>query len=292
MKSNDQKRALFDAVTGIDEDLIAEAAEPRVRPFQKRVLRLTAIAAALAILLTALSFWPAGEENYVTGPGILVVRAHEADIQDGESFESEILEEGVRFTSSVCYDPTKSYRQHFPFSFEMDESLYPGMELTMEIHTNAGIFYKKNPYIPNTPIWQPLTPDIVAIFMRYYGQNFTVGIDTPVYWEPNGFDYAVMEQAIKDGNHDFESAYKDFDFEESPSFIDVIIRADEYIVGYCVIAIYEIDIDDHPDRRFSFELVSMMSFPQVDGRYQDVSERYVMEQFQKLHETAENEMSK
>lgn len=53
---NDNKRALYDAVTGIDDDLVEEAAAPRVLPFPKHILRIAAIAAAVAILMTALLF--------------------------------------------------------------------------------------------------------------------------------------------------------------------------------------------------------------------------------------------
>ena len=109
-------------------------------------------------------------------------------------------------------------------------------------------------------------------------------IDKKLYWEPEGFDYAYMAEQIKNGNRDFDSAYKDYDYVNNPSFIDVIIRADNSIVGYCVIAIREINEDDgHPDREFSFELLTMVSFPKVDGKYQKVSYNYVQTQIEKIH---------
>lgn len=52
--NNKNHRALFDAVSDIDDDLIEAAAAPKVLSFTKRILRVAAIAAVIAILMTAL----------------------------------------------------------------------------------------------------------------------------------------------------------------------------------------------------------------------------------------------
>ena len=111
-----------------------------------------------------------------------------------------------------------------------------------------------------------------------------VGIDKQLYWEPEGFDYAYLKEQIEGKNYDFNSAYKKHGYVNNPSFINVIIRADDYIIGYCVMAIREINENDgHPDREFSFELLTMVSFPEVDGKYQKVSYNYVQTQIEKIH---------
>ena len=272
------KFMLSNAMGNIPDDMLMEAMEVKKHTGRKWILRVAACAAVLAILLTAL-LWPS-EENYITGPGLIKVYAHEIDEAGNVSIDSVVLEEGVEFTSTVVYDPTKSYRQHFPFSFMLDEDIYPGMDITMEVSTNAGIFYKNDPYDPN----MPALPAILQIFGNYYGQHFTVGIDKKLYWEPEGFDYAYMAEQIQNGNLDFNNAYKAHDYVINPSFIDVIFRADKHIVGYCVIAIREInENDDHPDREFSFELLTIVNFPEVDGRFQRVSEKYVKEQIESIH---------
>lgn len=254
---------------------------------RKLTHRVAVCAAALALLIGAVLFWPASEENYITAPGLIKVYAHELDESGNEIIESVALEEGVDFTSSVVYDPTKSYRQHFPFSFALDKTLYPNMDITLEVSTDAGIFYKNDSYVPKPNI--PTLTVVEAIFSNYYGQHFTVDIDKKLYWEPEGFDYAYMAEQIKNGNRDFDSAYKDYDYVNNPSFIDVIIRADNSIVGYCVIAIREINEDDgHPDREFSFELLTMVSFPEVDGHFQNVSYKYVQTQIQQIHSERES----
>ena len=89
MKGNEEKRALFDAVTGIEEDLIAEAAEPRVRPLSKRPLRVAAIAAAVVILFWAVSLLPFGEDR-LSPYFAMYVYASESDLvelsTDGDTF--------------------------------------------------------------------------------------------------------------------------------------------------------------------------------------------------------------
>lgn len=52
----EHNRALYDAITGIDDDLIAEAAVPAIRKFRRSMLRIAAVAAVL-ILAIGLSVW-------------------------------------------------------------------------------------------------------------------------------------------------------------------------------------------------------------------------------------------
>ena len=52
MKGPNQNRALFDAITNIDDDLIDEAAAPRVLKFPDVVRKIAAVAAVLAIICT------------------------------------------------------------------------------------------------------------------------------------------------------------------------------------------------------------------------------------------------
>lgn len=59
---NDQKRAIFDALNGIDPALIEEAAQNRTAP-RTRLLRFAAAAAVLAVLLTCLFFLPDGKSE-------------------------------------------------------------------------------------------------------------------------------------------------------------------------------------------------------------------------------------
>lgn len=292
MNGKDLSRQLGD----LPEDMIAEAMAPAKTLHRKqvtaRVLRLVAVAAVVAILLTAISFWPSGEEEYVTGSGTFVVRAYGAENDASIPVEGVILEEGVSFTPNVIYDPQISRAPHYPIKFSVDKSLYPGMELTLEVKTNAGIFDRPADIDDLFSDWDALSSigddDVTWVVKSFLGQHFTVGIDTALQWLPHGCDYTFALKQVLKGNTDYASAWRDMSYKHSPSFIDVIIRADDHIVGYCVIAIYEINIDERPDRQFSFELLSMVSFPQVHGRFQRVTKEYVNEQIQMIHDSAES----
>lgn len=268
----------------ISEDYLESALGVYTRKQNARKHRrnLAACAVVLALMVGVLFLWPR-EENYLIGSGLITVQAHGLDASGHVTPQSIPLEEGIQYTSEVVYDPTKSYRQHFPFSLSVAESSYPDMRITVEVFTNAGIFYKDTPYDPNAPTH----PALLQFFSNYHGQHFTVDIDEKLYWKPEGFDYAYMEERIKNGEREFDRAYKAHDYVNNPSFIDVIIRADENIIGYCVIAIREINEDDgHPDREFSFEVLKMVNFPEVDGNLQNIPLRYVERQIQLIHDQA------
>ena len=271
------------ALENISEPMIEEAAQVYDRAGLKRrktrnILRIAAIAAVLALLLTAL-LWPT-EENYVTGPGMLSVHAHEVDANGNATIESEVLEEGVKFTPNVHYDPTISYQQHFPISFSVDEELYAGMDITLDISTNAGIFYKNEPFNSSHLNLSPAE----QLIINNYGQHFTVDIEKKLYWKPNGFDYEFLYNECRKGNPDLNSVLKPHYFTVNPSYIDVIICANDLIVGYIVIEITETNgIVGWSARNFSFEVLEIVSFPQVDGYWQNVTLKYVQEQINRIH---------
>ena len=92
-----------------------------------------------------------------------------------------------------------------------------------------------------------------------------------------------MKHQFEQGNLDYESAHKWHWFSENPSFFSVIIRADEYIIGYCVIEIREINgVTGYSAQDFSFEVLTMVSFPKVDGEWQEVTLKYVQEQINNI----------
>jgi len=272
-----------EALENISPPLIDSAAHaydhPRPHRRRNRILRrIAAIAAVIAILMTAL-LWPS-EENYITGPGVLVVRAHGVDDAGNATIKSDVLELGVQFLPDYVYNPQMSYRRDFPISFSLGEDMYPGMDVTLEINTNTGIFYKNifHDFSFNHP------SEAVQTIHNYYGQNFSINIDKTIYWQAFGFDYNYFKEQVKLGNEDFSQIYKPFTQPQNPSFIDVIIKANDLIVGYCIIEVREINGKTGSEaRNFSFELVSTVSFPQVDGYWQNVTHKYVEEQINNIH---------
>ena len=253
------------------------------RKARKRWHRVVACAAVLALLLGAMFFWPV-EENYVTGPGMITVRAHAVDEDVNETIKSVVLEEGVVFTPEYIYRTDTSYRERFPFLFQVEHELYSPDEMILEVTTNAGIFYKYSPgditMVGKTPIEQ--------LLYHNYGQHFTVNADKALYWKPDGFDYDYLQEQFAKGNTDISQALKEFGFSSNPAYFDVIIRTNDYIIGYFVIEVkmspMEISTYAH---RLSFEMVTLVNFPMVDGKHQNVPLNYVQTQIQKIHSERE-----
>jgi hypothetical protein len=237
-------------------------------------------AAMLALLMGTVYFWPASEENYITAPGLITVRAHEVDDTGNATIESVVLEQGVKFTPEYIFNPGANYQPSFPISFDVQHELYQGMQISFEVNTNAGIFEK---HLPGdlSHVDKSLTEQYLYY---YFGQHFTVDADTTIYWKPLAFDYEYMRVQFEKGNNDLSQTYRELPYPEGPVYVDIIIRAANHIVGYCVI---EITVDSAVTgvyaNVFSFEIVSMISFPQVNGQWQNVTDQYVYNQIQKTH---------
>ena len=281
--SDKNKRALFDAVSGIDDDLIDEASITRPRTASKILWRLVAAAAALAIVLTAL-LWPNGEKDYVTAPGLFSIFVQATDEDGNIPVEAVPMEKGISIPYEYHYSPAVSYRRYAPFTFHLQEDQYIGMDLTMEVYANAGMFYKNLSYDPS---WSIMSDAQLQLHI-YHGQHFTTDIGSTLYWFPHGFDYDYWAQQLAQGIQDSELLRKPCHFESNPSYIDVIFRANDLIIGYCVIEITEVNgVTGYWAGDFSFKLIEMVSFPKVDGYWQNVKESYVLEQIQLLHDSRE-----
>lgn len=269
---------LSGALGGIPDDMLQEAMAVKKSAAWKWAFRAAACLVVIIGLLAAL-LWPDSGEHYITGPGLLKVRAYaDSDVEDPD-VESVILEKGMIFTPEIDYNILLSYKQDYPISFHIDESDYPGMSVTIEVYTNAGIFYKCEPFDPS----HLELSYAEQLLFHNYGQHFSVPADTVIYWEPLGFDYEYLKQQVENGNHDLQSGLKSYDFTQNPSFWSVIIWADDMIVGYCVVEIREINgVTGLFAENFSFEMLASVSFPRVAGELQNISYKYVQKQINQI----------
>ncbi len=126
------------------------------------------------------------------------------------------------------------------------------------------------------------------LLATYYGQHFTVDIGKTIYWDPWGFDYEYMRQQYEKGEKIFDRTYIPLFLTKNPSFIDVIIRADDMIIGYCVIEIQLLEGENFEVQEFAFKLLTMVSFPKIEGRWQNVTEEYVWKEINRIHAESEN----
>ena len=279
MNENEEKRTLFDAVTGIEEDLIAEAAEPRVRPLPKRLLRVAAIAAVLALLLTVLSFWSVGEENYVIGPGLLVVRAYATDKPELDDVSSIVLKQGIALPSEYVWRTDLSHRGYgMPLTLSISEDAYPGMEISFEILASDGCFrhfhFGFDDRLPNISLGGNGQIDEKTFYevnkKGFLGNHFIV--EYTIYWH-----FANAVQDIENERFILSDRRQPF------AYADIIIWADENIVGYATVKFLDINEENGMSRLYSASVLEAVSFPKVDGKFQDVSRQYVEEQFDRIH---------
>ena len=246
MKRN---RALFDAVTQIDEDLIDEAAAPRSLRFPKYVVRAAAVAAAFAILITALAFWPADDElenmEFLTMPGVIKVYAYDMvgeTLEDMEKFE---LTDGGNVTSGcLIMGVSLAEYGHLPLTFEVDSSQFDGADIMIYVDLNYGSFWRKNE--------EPRTAENKHSYKNYIslGRTLTIQNGETIHWLPTN-EVSQKEVVESDGG----------------MFADVMIYAEGYPIGYMVIEI----IEGKPGVYWAQLLVSHC-FPKIDGAYQNVTE--------------------
>lgn len=263
------------------DDLIRETLtldkEKKTSPW-KIVRRVAACAAVLALLIGALFFWPV-EENYVTGPGVLVVRAYETDTPTLSDENSSILKEGI--TVPMEYDDNPAYSvlsksMGLPFRFSVQEDSYEDKVISFEIWLSGGDF-EHIEYMADFLDYFTGKDDTVDSYdvmrARYLGKHFTISNNKRIWWNETGHIFDEQNREVH---------YVGLDTDRV--FVDVILRADKYIIGYAVIEI--VDVDGKEGFVYHTRMLKSVSFPQVNGKYQKVSEKYVQEQIQLVHDHA------
>lgn len=262
---------LSKALGDISDELLNSAMRIQEKKRRRTSLIASVIAAGFLLLPLLGTVWKQAEKRPIrTAPGVITVLAHGLDEKGNLTENAEILEEGELFLPQSRQEAGSC--QTFPFTFQVDESLYPGMELKLQLYTTDGIFYKNDDSVQDSED----LPEVLRLFLRYYGQEYETEVGRDVYWQTDGFDYLFMAEQIEKGNYDYGTAYRREDFEKGPAYIHVILRADGYIVGFCAIKISLVDdaVAD-ADRQFRFEVLSSVSYPQVDGAWQTVTQEDV-----------------
>lgn len=245
--------------------------------FRQLARRLAVCAAALALLIGTVFLWPASEENYITAPGVLVVRAYEAEAPTLSEEYSKVLEEGIILPPEYTWNNSISLvcpaTLGLPLTFSISEDVYLNMEITFEILVSGGDFESQDYLSKYIDYFLGLddSVDSYDIFkVRYFGGHSTISNNKTIYWRDMGH---VFDDA------DREMHYVELELEQV--FVDVIVRADDYIVGYAVIEIRNVE-----EFTYSTRMIKSASFPKVDGNYQKVSEGFVKEQMERIHDNA------
>ena len=163
---------------------------------------------------------------------------------------SEIREDGLLYIPDVV---NYFYSSHaMALNFFLDESAYPGMQITYDISTNLGSLYK----------------------LTYVNGNASGTYHTTLSLENNTYVRWIHRSSSGLGNMELINEVG------GAVFVDAVIRADGRIVGY---GLFEIGTAD------AYEFAIMRSetviFPMIDGQLQEVSEEYVAEKLTELKQT-------
>ncbi len=250
----------------------------RKQKARKTRLRLTACAAVLALLIGTMFFWPVNDD-YVTGPGVLVVRAYETDEPGISEENGSVLEEGIVVPMEFTWDPSISLTSvglGLPFRFSVPEEDYPGREITFEIWLSGGDFQHLEYMVDFLDYFAGKDDSVDSyevLCARYLGNHFTIPNNKRLWWREMGH---VFDEENREVHY--------VELDEDRVFVDVILRADRYIIGYAVMEI--LDVDGDAGFVYHTQMLKSVSFPQVNGKYQKVSEKYVLEQIQLVHDQA------
>lgn len=206
MKGPNQNRALFDAITNIDDDLIDEAAAPRVLKFPDVVRKIAAVAAVLAIICTL--FLQDGKESPMPFFSVYVYASETESVEltpDGTtSAVSNVISEKNPGVSSTLFPEER--KQYFSIDIMYTERtiehseieiLYNGKSISGSKDVFRGFISKHGKIIGFTVVGTVDSTSNIEVNM--YGEEtllqkyvFTVA---PV---ENGYSVKLKESYIAD----------------------------------------------------------------------------------------------
>lgn len=162
-----------------------------------------------------------------------------------ESNEELVMREGIEMPTNFSWSLAMSSSPGLPLNLYADEY----EDVKFEVWTDGGTLL----------LWE--SNAIEKIDGTFYAEN-----GTTIYWS-TAFNYEENR---------FEA------YSKSISYIGIIIRENENIVGYAVVQIYTDDSEDGVLKTYFAKLLKSVSFPTVKGKYQNITSEYVMSEIEKV----------
>lgn len=253
---------LSEALGGIADDKIEAAAN--LAPVQRRPLwvRVAACVAVLALLIGAMLFWPGEvkteDGKIIEAPGILKVYACAAEENvKPEQLKDYELTQGTANLATNVWNPQFSIVTGIPVMLWMQEPELAENEITFDLRTNYGELYDRT-YVSRDMAHDPNAMSVNDA--AFLGKQTTLQNKALFYWE--GYELLDMCEGRTIG---------DVMDEVGPVYVDVIIRADQAIIGYAVFEMFSMD-DREP--AFMVRLKANTFYPKIDGKFQNVTEEF------------------
>ncbi len=258
---------LAEALGGVSDGLVQEAVEVKKKnPWGRRLLRIAAAAAAVAILVTAaIGLWPR-EDGIITKPGLLTITAYAAD---GTPFAVSSPNTVVPF--SHYWAGVVSWVPGCPITLSVSNEMYASDDITFDVSVDGGGYY----------IGEKESTGQMSGFYAVLPEKFDVPNNSTIYWSTT---------------YDPEDPLGPM-FTDEISYTKLIIFDGEYIVGYAIFCFRNITWaevsknlsseekekweqqygfqEDQLTNSFRLEILDSVMFPMVDGEYQQITEEYV-----------------
>lgn len=209
----------------------------------------------------------------ITVPGTVKVYAYDLTYLKAAALEHPYeLKPGEEPPAECGLPGFSNSHRALPLTLSMPEGEFEGAEITYEITVTGGEFARPTGKEYGTLQYGP----------AYLGRQFVLEDDQTIYWYKLETDIENWEydpEDLKDPeileNHEKPNVTN---FTEEKAYVDVIIRADGYIVGCMTLLLYA-DVDSHPVvedlgySRCTFypKLLGSVSCPMQDGEYQNVA---------------------
>lgn len=257
---------LSEALGDISDEMVEAAAGTGEGKKRGSVLwlRIAAAVATLAILLTA-ALWPRKtEDGYITAPGVLKVYAYDttsgATIDDMVSYE---LKEGV-VSHPYEWTPVMNSLYGLPLTFNVEDISLQGTEVSFDVEVGHGNFYGD---IHNDKYKKQESDSAATLSSAYLGNQFTIDNGETIFWSAVDLYIEAMESG--------KEIQTLLDECGNVIYVDIIIRADDHIVGYAVMQI------THEEGWYSASVCETVFYPRVDGVFQVVEEATIRQDMQK-----------
>ena len=232
------------ALNGLPEEMIEEAMLPARKRHPLWFRAACAAVLALALLTGAFGLLGQGEE-YVTAPGILAITVQ---AKDADGFVTTVLEEGISVPTRDLSLAMGSM-PGLPVVLSLASEDFPEEDVSFEVSVDPGMYvtFDDNNHLQMLPV------------------PFTCKNNTHIYW--NLFS-GITGDSAKNCDH---------------IYTNITIYYKEHIVGYAVLRFDQLyDNTGKAKSRYSAALVESVTFPKIDGEFQDVSKKDVDQRFRAL----------
>jgi hypothetical protein len=231
------------------------------------LLKVTAVVVVIAIVLAVgLGLRERGNNNVVV-PGILSVYAYdlstgiEIDQQEGYDLAASVVTESKPWFSGM-----NAY-YGLPLTLKVTDERLEGMALTFDVRVDHGSFYGdiKNDKYKNNP-----EDRVASLKDADLGQRFAIENGESIFWH----DDLIRDEATEAGvlPQELMSQFGNV------IYADVIIKADDRIVGYTVIEIH------YNEGLFTASIGGTAVYLQEDGSFLETTDERVQQEIAKSKE--------